>query len=213
MQNVIYRLQDHFEVVEHLKTDRNLRHAPKRRESPLDWDALLAASERKLRPLSADIPSERLRIFANDAKFLKSLQRSYEWGDLELLLRTVRELGLDPLLLSMPMEYAHFERMGISPQTVDAYAWRLNDFAKRYQVPVVDFADLGEDPQFFADHFGHPSAKGWIYFNHALDDFYHGHPPRQRAPLPGDKEAPPSSPLTGRPPLPPSGPWSAIPGT
>ena len=50
-------------------------------------------------------------------------------------------------------------------------------------------------------------------FDQALDDFYHGHPPRQRAFPPDDKEMPSSNPLTGRPPLPPSGPWSEIPGT
>lgn len=218
LQNVVYRLQDHFEVIDHLKDDRWVRHLPKRQESRLDWETLLTAAQGEWQPPPEDVyDAERTKVFANDAAFLQSLQHSYEWGDMELLLRSVRELGLDPLLLSIPVEYAHFERMGISPQSIDAYAWRLNDFAKRYQIPVVDFADLGEDPQFFADHFGHPSGKGWIYINQALDDFFHGHPVRQRPILPGDEEMLPggmiSSPLTGRPRLLPSGPWSGTPGT
>ena len=144
---------------------------------------------------------------------LRALQRSYEWGDFELLLRAVRELGLDPLVISMPIEYAHFERMGISPECIDAYAWRLRDFARRYEVPVVDFVELGEQPRFFADHFGHPSAEGWIHMDRALDDFFHGRPVYQS--LPGAEGHPPalSTPPGALPPLRPSGPWSAIPGT
>jgi len=112
----------------------------------------------------------------------------------------------------MPLEYAHFEHMGLSPQAIDAYAWRLREFSKRYQVPVVDFADLGEDPQFFADHFGHPSAKGWIYMDRALDDFYHGRSSPERGGLPVP-EGTSSNPPADRPRLPRSGPSSGTPGT
>lgn len=212
MQNMVYRLQDHFEVIAHLQEEHRLRHVPKRVVKALDWDALLASSQRLVKPLPPDLPDPRLRQFASDGLFLQALQRSYEWGDFELLLRTVRELGLDPLIMSMPLEYAHFERMGLSAQAVDAYAWRLREFSQRYQVPVVDFADLGEDSQFFADHFGHPSAKGWVYMNRALDDFYHGRPPHERAGLPVPEDTS-SNPPTDRPRLPRSGPWSGTPGT
>ncbi|HSI15950.1 MAG TPA: D-alanyl-lipoteichoic acid biosynthesis protein DltD [Chthoniobacter sp.] len=212
LQNAVFHLQDHFEVIAHLKAERRLRHVPKRVAKTLDWDALMASSQQMLKPLPPDVPDARLRQFDSDGLFLQALQRSYEWGDFELLLRTARELGLDPLVVSMPLEYAHFERMGLSPQAIDAYAWRLREFSKRYQVPVVDFADLGEDPQFFADHFCHPSAKGWIYMDRALDDFYHGRPSRERA-GPSDPEETSSNPPTDRPRLPRSGPWSGTPGT
>lgn len=209
LQNAVFHLQDHFEVIAQIEEEHHLQRPTRRAAKPLDWDALLAASQHQLRPLLPDAPDPRLRQFANDAMFLQSLQHSYEWGDFELLLRTARELGLDPLVMSMPLEYAHFERMGLSPPCIDAYAWRLREFARRYQVPVVDFVELGEDPQFFADHFGHPSAKGWIYMDRALDDFYHGRPL-------GEWPAPPetSSNLpTDRPRPLRSGPWSGTPGT
>ncbi|MEI9895369.1 MAG: D-alanyl-lipoteichoic acid biosynthesis protein DltD [Chthoniobacter sp.] len=210
LQNMVFRLQDHFEVIDQLERERRRWHTHDRQETPLDWEALLAASQAQWEPLPEDVPDPRLRQFASDGAFLQALQRSYEWGDLELLLRAVRELGLDPLVLSMPLEYAHFERMGLSPQCIDAYAWRLRAFAQRYHVPVVDFAELGEDPQFFADHYGHPSAKGWIYMDRALDDFYHGRLLRQQA-----SENTPSNPRIDRPRPRPlqSGPWSVTPGT
>jgi D-alanine transfer protein len=188
LQNAVYRLQDHFEVIQAKRDDHKLYHLVARKPAELDWDRLFAEAGPLVKPLPEDTPDERLKQFAGDAAFLEALQRSAEWGDFELLLRVVRELHLDPLLLSMPMEYEHFERMGISAQAIDAYALRLRALADRYQVPIVDFADLGEDPRFFADHFGHPSAKGWIYFDRALDDFFHGRLVRGREPSPpGEK--------------------------
>ena len=162
LQNTVYRLQDHFEIARSMRGDHKLRHLIPRKSETLDWDRLMAAAVPLVRPLPQEVFDSRFRYFADDAGFLEAMDRSYEWGDFDLLLRAVRELGLDPLLLSMPIEHAHYERMGISPQAIDAYDSRLRAFADRYHVPVVDFTDLGDDPQFFADHFGHPSAKGWI---------------------------------------------------
>jgi len=193
LQNMVYRLQDHFEVLDHLKDDRQIRRPVKRQESATDWEALLAASQRNWVPLPADIDEpDRTRVFTGDGMFLQSLQHSYEWGDMDLLLRATRELGLDPLLLSLPLEYGHYERMGVSRSSIDAYLWRLNESARHYQIPVVDFAELVEDPRLFADHNGHPNGTGWLYIDRALDDFYHGRPPGHRLTLPRDQEMLPS---------------------
>jgi len=193
LQNMVYRLQDRFEVMNSIREDSKLRHLPHRQKSSLDWESLLAEALPLVKPLEQEGEAEeRLRHFTSDAAFLEALERSLEWGDLELLLRTVRELGLDPLLLTMPMETAHFQRMGISPRIVDAYTMRLREFARRYDVPVADFLEFSGDPRFFADHFGHPSALGWVYLNRVLDDFFHGRPLRQEAPALPARNAPPA---------------------
>ena len=211
LQNMVFRLQDHFEVMNTLCRDKKRHHQPVHKLTSLHWKTRLVKALPLVKPLREEGADEaRLRHFAGDGAFLQALQRSYEWGDLELLLRVVKELHLDPLLLSMPIEYAHFERMGISPQSIDAYASRLHEFAQRAGVPVADFADMGEDPRFFADHFGHPSAAGWLYLDRAVDDFFHKRPLRQDEP-----ELPPatSNLPTDRPRPPRSGPGSAIPET
>jgi len=217
LQNFVYRLQDHYEVMDNSREDSRLRHLPGRKTEDIDWEKLLAESLPLVKPLSEEGEAEeRLRHFTDDAGFLHALDQSYEWGDFELLLRTVQELGLDPLLFSMPIESAHFERMGIAPQTIATYGERLREFARRYDVPVADFSDFSDDSRFFADHFGHPSAAGWVYFDRALDDFFHGRPLRQNDPvIPVQNRLPAStnSPRTDPPRLPPSGPSSAIPGT
>ena len=160
-------------------------------------DRLLAEAAPLVKPLPEEVPDSRFRYFDDDAAFLEALERSYEWDDLALLLRVVRELKLDPLLLSMPIEDAHLERMGISPLCRAAYSEKLHAFASTHDVPVVDFLDHGNDPEFFADHFGHPSAKGWLYFNRALDDFFHGRPMREGDSSPPDARTLSKSPEPG----------------
>ena len=181
LQNVVYHLQDHFEVLEFLRGGQQAAPpAPARRLRPSIGRGLLAEAGPLVKPLPEEGRMSGCGILPTTRLSSTRCNGPFEWGDLELLLRTVRELGLDPLLLSMPIEYEHFERMGIAPQSIDAYAWQLHDFAARYQVPVADFVDFSDDPRFFADHFGHPSALGWVYLDRALDDFFHGRPLRER---------------------------------
>ncbi|HEY3899459.1 MAG TPA: D-alanyl-lipoteichoic acid biosynthesis protein DltD [Chthoniobacter sp.] len=174
LENAVYRLQDHYEVVWWARGDHKLFHLVRRKTKKLDWQRLLAETVRKTKAPPEEEFDSRFRYFSGDAAFTEALERSAEWEDLALLLRVVRELKLDPLLLSMPMEDAHFEQMGISPEYRVAYSERLHAFASLHDVAVVDFLDHSRDPKFFADHYGHPSAKGWIYFDQALDDFFHG---------------------------------------
>jgi D-alanine transfer protein len=173
LQNAVYQLQDHYEVAWWMRGDHKLFHLVRRKSAKLHWGHLLANATQKAKRLPEEEFDSRFRYFADDTAFIEALGRSAEWEDLALLLRVVRELKLDPLLLSMPMEDAHFERMGISPEYRAAYSERLHAFAGLHNVPVVDFPDHGRDSRFFADHYGHPSAKGWIYFDRALDDFFH----------------------------------------
>jgi poly-D-alanine transfer protein DltD len=40
-------------------------------------------------------------------------------------------------------------------------------------VPLLDFAEHDTDKYFLIDPWSHLSRKGWIYFDRALDAFYH----------------------------------------
>ena len=43
-----------------------------------------------------------------------------------------------------------------------------------FGVPLRDFAEHDGDTDFLLDFGGHPSAVGWVYFDQAIDQFYHG---------------------------------------
>ena len=40
--------------------------------------------------------------------------------------------------------------------------------------PLADFREHQHDNDFLVDFLDHLSAEGWMYYNKALDDFYHG---------------------------------------
>lgn len=86
----------------------------------------------------------------------------------------LRELGAQPLLLSMPVHAKDLETVGVSPKARAAFPAQLQQVASRYQAPLVYFRTYEDDPTFFADHFDHLGAKGWINYNKTLDDFFHG---------------------------------------
>jgi D-alanine transfer protein len=108
----------------------------------------------------------------DDDEFLRWLKRSEEWDDLSLLLRTLRELGAEPLLVSTPLNGPYYDYAGVSARARTAYYARLREVARAQDVPVVDFAEHDEDPGFLVD-LCHLSSKGWIYYARVLDTFYH----------------------------------------
>jgi D-alanine transfer protein len=40
-------------------------------------------------------------------------------------------------------------------------------------MPLIEFENHDSDPTFIIAHREHPSPKGWMYYNRALDDFFH----------------------------------------
>ena len=105
--------------------------------------------------------------------FVKVVEHAKEWTDLELLLRTFGELGAQPLLLSMPVEDIRLEVYGVSPEARTAYLRHLDGLAGRFDVALLDFRAHQKDPAFLVDFLDHLSPQGWLYYNKALDDFYH----------------------------------------
>jgi D-alanine transfer protein len=78
----------------------------------------------------------------------------------------------------MPIAGDLYDQKGISRATRENYYVTLRALAQRYDFPLVDFEQHDEDPGFLYRHQSHLSAKGWIYYDRALDDFFHGRVPR-----------------------------------
>lgn len=89
------------------------------------------------------------------------------------MVRVLRELGAKPLVLSMPIHGSYHDYMGVSVGARGAYYQRLGALMNRYRVPGLDFADHDGDNYFSRDYSAHPSDKGWVYYDRALDAFYH----------------------------------------
>jgi len=172
MQSAVADLGDHCAFAWHILHDHEQPHVV-RTPARLDWETILLAGGGEI---SHDPKFHRERaqqIFFGNRRFAQVLNESREWGDLELLLRASRELHLDPLLLSIPIDYRYYQGIGVARANLDRYRQRLHEIASCYDVAVIDFAEHVEDPAFFADHNDHLSARGWLYVDRALDFYYH----------------------------------------
>lgn len=197
LQNVVLSLQDSFhqlELIHKRPAARAGRHPSGRpfrlRHKLGDWDSLLAeishAQDKQFRAESPDgkrvfLPkhpktrrSQSPDALADpDAEFRRRLAASTEWDDLELLLKTLRELKARPLLIGQPFNGLGDDLQGISAESRRLCYDRLAQVAARHHVALQDFSAYERDDGFFRDMV-HPSAKAWVYYDEALSDFYHG---------------------------------------
>ena len=182
LHNVIERAQDHLEVALHvLDEDEHLNAATASGHARrgLNWGNLLTRAARfanatALQAKRNEVVRRHLPRASRDKSFILTMQTAMEWTDIELLMRTINELGAEPLFLSMPVEDIRLEVYGISPDARAAYIERLDGLASRYHIPLLDFHQYENDPAFLVDFLDHLSGKGWLFYNKALDDFFHG---------------------------------------
>ncbi len=109
----------------------------------------------------------------SDAVARRRLQHSSEWTDLYLLLRVLHELGAQPLLISLPYKASYWDIVGASARVRQVYYARLQQVARRYDVPVVDYQEYEYDNYFTVDAWSHPSREAWVYINQTIDQFRH----------------------------------------
>jgi D-alanine transfer protein len=189
LQTLVLRLQDHWEMVAFIWQHDHLKPNVPRRKQPIDWPATLNRAEMVFRQHNDNNPfgfdnqlwQQKISAWAArsqntrpDAKFLADLQRGKEWTDLNLLLRELNEMGAQPLILAMPMPGQYYDYLGVTPEARKAYYAKLRAAVQPFGVPLRDFEDHDEDKDFFIDFSSHLSAVGWVYYDQAIDAFYHG---------------------------------------
>ena len=185
MQNAIGRVQDHFEAALHIMAEDDKLNEPAQRGlRALNWSDLVkraaqfTINKTSLQAKRTEIARKKAKLALESTEvhtqtFLKKVTKAKEWTDLDLLLRTFHELGAEPLLLSMPVEDIRLEVYGVSPEARTAYLRLLEGLAEKHDVPLLDFRDHQKDAGFLVDFLDHLSPQGWLYYNKALDDFYH----------------------------------------
>jgi D-alanine transfer protein len=174
-------LQDHFAAVAHILYQTKAAHAPHRQR--------LAASAAEPTSRSSDIwtgvklENASMTVASmtrgrSDSVFLRRMNAAPEWADLELLLRALAEVHARPLLLSMPMDGQFYDQLGYSRLAREKYYQKMRDLAGRYQFELIEFEDHDEDSSFLDSQHTHLTQEGWLFYDRALDDFFHGRVPR-----------------------------------
>jgi D-alanine transfer protein len=187
LQTLVLRTQDAWDTLGFLNAQSGLR-PPARQPADLDWVDLNRRAEADTRQRDegnalgfdrnfwADHASE---IAAQKGAYAKraverSVEQSAEWTDLDLLLQAVRELGGEPLLLSLPLKGPYDDFIGVPYAARANYYRQLQDLARSRGVRAVDFSDHDSDASFTSDVGLHLSDRGWVYYDRTLDDFFHG---------------------------------------
>ncbi len=186
LQNLILELQDHWAVLTYLKDHPALSPDVKRQPATINWDRLLAEAERESQARHAAAPDRTDRLLSkerarhiqdryrrNDPLFLAKVGQGDGWNDLDLLLHTITDLGARPLILSAPLNGRWYDRKHVSAQARASYYQEIVKVGARYQVPARVFAEHDEDTDFVADTRSHPADKGWLYYDQAIDAFFH----------------------------------------
>lgn len=186
VQDVVFDLQDSWETIRLLHQpglDLTVRRQPTR----LDWASLRATAERETVSRTQGSPygfeagvleAAGGRIMTPEGvtsgpEFVQLIDQAVAWRDLQLLLRTLDELGARPLLLSQPLKGSYFSAQGIPFEARQAYYERLDAELRSYPWPSATFSDYDGDDYFVLDARSHLSQKAWLLWDQVLDGFYH----------------------------------------
>jgi D-alanine transfer protein len=188
VETTILDLQDHFAAVTYLL------HEPKFAVSlhpqTLDWSDLIAkasetAGAREKQAGAASGSEQQTVPRRDDAWFLRNLNQSNQWRDLELLLLVLTKVHAQPLLLSMPMDGQFYDKAGVCRSVRECYYNKMRALAERYHFALVEFERHDEDGPFLNRRVprikqvasAHLTAKGWMFYDRVLDNFFHGREP------------------------------------
>ncbi|MGB9474022.1 MAG: D-alanyl-lipoteichoic acid biosynthesis protein DltD [Candidatus Udaeobacter sp.] len=181
LQNAVLELQDHFAALAHIL--HKIKAAPQQHPETVDWPRLIAkanaieATDESKTGASTGL-DEQIARGARDVAFRTRMDEGQGWVEFELLLRTLANVHARPLLLSMPIAGQFYDQTGISRSARESYYKRLRALAQRYHFSLIEFKGHDEDPTFLYRHQSHLTAKGWIFYDRALDDFFQGRGPR-----------------------------------
>jgi D-alanine transfer protein len=182
------RLQDHWDVLTYIWGHPQMKTRVPRTPSQVNWSKLAAQAEKQYQQQSDNNPygiannvwTEKLsavvvkgRSKGYDDTIVNNLQTSAEWGDFEILLSTLKELGAQPLILSHPFNGAFWDEQGLTLNDRNLYYDKLQSIVASYHMQLVDFTNHDEDKYFNTDSSSHTSPEGWVYVDQALDAFYH----------------------------------------
>jgi D-alanine transfer protein len=182
IQTALFELEDHWAALRHIR--RQTKPPPLLQEEAVDWPQFIAKAS-KPKPADAGMIQQPSRVArkithgSRDVGFLTGVKTSPAWIDLDLLLRCLASVHARPLILSMPLGGTFFDRAGVSRSARDEFYRKLPALVERYHSAVVEFQDHDEDPAFLIRQQPHLTARGWAYYDRALDDFFHGRLPQR----------------------------------
>lgn len=102
---------------------------------------------------------------------VKGYQTGPEFDDLRCFLTVCRELGVEPMIVVVPVNGYYYDYTGFPKEARQAYYAKVKGIAEEYGAKVADFSDQEYTKYFFEDRV-HLGKKGWLMVNESLYEFY-----------------------------------------
>lgn len=96
---------------------------------------------------------------------------SPEYGDLRMFLEVCKDLKLDVMLVSIPVNGRWYDYTGFSKEDRQKYYENIRNISKEYNTKIADFSDKEYEIYFLRDIM-HIGWKGWVYVDEAIYNFY-----------------------------------------
>lgn len=146
-----------------------------------DWDALYALAEKQgteenQNPFYMDADRyEQLKPHLKKKKGInsdavKGYQTGPEYDDLRCFLTVCQELGIEPMLVIVPVNGYYYDYTGFPKEARQKYYAKVREIAEEFGARVADFSDCEYTKYFFEDRV-HLGKKGWLMVNESLYEF------------------------------------------
>ena len=108
---------------------------------------------------------------SKDSSAGASYANSIEYDDLRLFLDVCKETGIEPMIVSVPVNGRWYDYTGFSEEGRQQYYDNIRNICSEYDVELTDFSDKEYEIYFLRDIM-HMGWKGWVYLDEAVYEFY-----------------------------------------
>ena len=171
-------------VVQAFYDEHSLESFPSKGSTMPDynWDEVLAKNEEQAKK---DTQSNEYHFddwyykkqIANKLESLKDSNATFkytespEYEDFKLFLQIAKELGVEVLVITFPVNGPWYDYIGIDASQRNAFSTKINEIVKEAGVKQVDLTSHDYDPYYIWDA-THPGWKGWPLVEKELVKFF-----------------------------------------
>lgn len=110
---------------------------------------------------------QELKGYKKDEEYTNSP----EYADLKLVMDAFKDAGAKPMFVSIPMNGKWYDYAEFDKERRDDYYAKMNKFLRESGYAYVDMSQHENENYMFTDTL-HIGWKGWVYMDHAMDDFW-----------------------------------------
>ncbi len=171
-------------VVQAFYDEQSLESFPSKGSAMPDynWDEVLAKNEEQAKK---DTQSNKYHFddwyykkqIADKLESLKDSNATFkytespEYEDFKLFLQIAKELGVEVLVITFPVNGPWYDYIGIDASQRNAFSTKINEIVKEAGVKQVDLTSHDYDPYYIWDA-THPGWKGWPLVEKELVKFF-----------------------------------------